>query len=80
MVGLGAAPIGEAASLLRDRNFGKGPGHRLRVISILWLGFDLYVHLQLAWESGTFRFRGPAYRILEKQNHPMVNVRIQKKT
>jgi hypothetical protein len=38
-VALGAAPIGEAASLLRDRNFVKGPGHRLRVISILRLDF-----------------------------------------
>jgi hypothetical protein len=28
------------------------------------------VHLKVVWESGTFRFRGPAYRILEKQNHP----------
>jgi hypothetical protein len=38
-VALGAAPIGEAASLLRDRNFGKGAGRCLRVISILSLGF-----------------------------------------
>jgi hypothetical protein len=42
--------------------------------------FDWCVHLKVGWESGTFRFRGPAYRILEKQNHPMVNVPIQKKT
>jgi hypothetical protein len=76
---LGAAPIGEAASLLRDRNFVKGPGHRLRVISILRLDFDSCLHLQVVWESHTFRFRGPAYRILEKQNHLMINVRIQKK-
>ena len=31
--------MGEAASLLRDRNFIKGPGHCPRVISILRLGF-----------------------------------------
>jgi len=35
----GAAPIGEAASLLRDLNFVRGPGHCLRVISILRSGF-----------------------------------------
>jgi hypothetical protein len=29
-------------------------------------------------ESGPFRLRGPAYRILEKQNHLMINVRIEK--
>ena len=33
--------MGEAASLLRDRNFIKGPGHCPRVISILRLGFRL---------------------------------------
>jgi 23S rRNA pseudouridine1911/1915/1917 synthase len=37
------------------------------------------VHLQVARESETFRFRGPAYRILEKQNHRTINVQIQKK-
>jgi hypothetical protein len=33
----------------------------------------------VVWGSGTFGFRGPAYRILEKQNQRMINVRIQKK-
>ena len=37
------------------------------------------MHLQVARESETFRFRGPAYRILEKQNHRTINVQIQKK-
>jgi hypothetical protein len=30
-------------------------------------------------ESGTVEFRGPAYRILEKQNQLMINVRMLKK-
>jgi hypothetical protein len=77
---LGAAPISEAASLSRDRNFVKIPGHRGcdQQAYGVWV-FDLCVHLQVVWESGAFSFRGPAYRILEKQNHLMINVRIQKK-
>jgi hypothetical protein len=29
--------------------------------------------------SGAFEFQGPAYRILGKQNHLMIDVRIEKK-
>src|SRR4029077_6946171 len=65
-VALGAAPIGEAASLLRDRNFVKGPGHCPRVIRLLRLGFRFLRALQVVWESETLRLRGPADRILEK--------------
>jgi hypothetical protein len=35
--------------------------------------------LQVVCESGIVEFRGPAYRILEKQNQLMINVRILKK-
>jgi hypothetical protein len=57
---LGAAPIGEAASLLRDRNFLKGSGHCAHVISILVWAFDSCAHLQVVWQSETLRLRGPA--------------------
>jgi|SRR6516162_7153347 len=60
--------LGEAASLMRDRNW-----LRVRVRSIpgatgsAWF-LDLRVHLQSVWESSNFTPSSvPLYRILEKQ-------------
>ena len=53
--------VGEAASLSRDRNLLRvWANHRARRIA---LGvFDLCVHGELKWESGNFRFLGPALK------------------
>jgi hypothetical protein len=68
-VALGAAPMGKAASLLRDRHFVKGLGHCPPMIIILLWPFDSHVHLEVLPGNRYLlvRFQGPAYRILEKQ-------------
>ena len=71
---------GESGLLLRDRN----------LLELMLLGgipvrgilrfFYSYAHVQLMWKPSTLvKSLGPALSILEKQDHLMISVRLQKK-
>jgi hypothetical protein len=60
--------LGEAASLLRDRNSFKGPGNPHARNEHVAFGFSLERASLSSVKMCHFSFLGPAYRILEKQN------------
>ena len=71
-----AASIRRSGLALAGPKFVKGLVHCVRLISIPAFGLLVGARIdEVLWESCLFGFRGPAYRILEKQNHAMTNAR-----